>query len=509
MYHAIIFNCHDHIDLRPLGPHRIASFLRAEGWDVEVIDFFSNWTNDQLKELIRQRTSDNTVFFGFSMFMKAIVTTIDDNFLNFIKWVKETYPDVATIMGSMVRPRKADRAAYDYIDYYINGYGEIAILDVVKHLIGNTTEEILLSPEYDHKVILANVIKPYNAFPMKSLMVKYEDRDYLMPHEWLGMEFSRGCRFKCAFCNFPVLGVKSDYTRDAEDWYTQMMDTYDRFGVHAYTVADETFNDSTFKLDKFGEYAKKIPFEFFLTGFIRADLLVTRPQDWEKLLQLNFLGHFYGVETFNRKSGQAIGKGMDPDRLKSTLVDVKNYFKTHGTRRYRGSLGLIAGLPHETPESMEDTYQWIIDNWQGENYHITALDIPVNEKEDPLSTIAMNYKDYGYEVDDSMTIQDMVDSGKLMIPNFIKKGVDLYMNSSGYWKNDIWDKGQAYQSIVNFIARSNGMDFKLNNFVLRHAAFQGNYGLDHRVDHMHNTMQIRTMHHNNNVMRYIDKKLGS
>ena len=93
----------------------------------------------------------------------------------------------------------------------------------------------------------------YSAFPMKSLNVIYEDRDYIQPYEWLGIEFARGCKFSCDFCNFPVLGVKGDYSRDADDFGIQIKDAYDRFGVTNYLVADETFNDRTEKIAKFAD----------------------------------------------------------------------------------------------------------------------------------------------------------------------------------------------------------------------------------------------------------------
>jgi hypothetical protein len=49
---------------------------------------------------------------------------------------------------------------------------------------------------------------------------------------------------------------------------------------------------------------------------------VSRPNDREELLRMNFLGHWYGLETLDKTAGKAIGKGMDPDRLKQGILDA-------------------------------------------------------------------------------------------------------------------------------------------------------------------------------------------
>jgi radical SAM superfamily enzyme YgiQ (UPF0313 family) len=151
-----------------------------------------------------------------------------------------------------------------------------------------------------------------------------------------------------------VLGVKGDYTRDAEDLREQLQLAHDQFGTTNYLVADETFNDSTEKITKFANAVEQLSFKPYFSGFIRPDLLVSRKQDREELLRMGFLGHYYGVETFNQVSAKAIGKGMNPERLKTGLVDLKNYFIENSDNKYRGSIGMIIGLPGETESKLDE-----------------------------------------------------------------------------------------------------------------------------------------------------------
>jgi hypothetical protein len=175
------------------------------------------------------------------------------------------------------------------------------------------------------------------------------------------------------------------------------MDAYDRFGVTNYFVSDETFNDRTEKITKFADVTQLLPFRPWFSGFIRADLMISRKEEKEELARLGFLGHHYGIESFNKESVKVIGKGMDPERIKAGLIDTKNYFMNQGL--YRGSISFIIGLPGDTVEQTERTIDWLKENWRGQSYMPFALEIPMGEF-DTLSKISIDYKKYGYTVMD-------------------------------------------------------------------------------------------------------------
>jgi radical SAM superfamily enzyme YgiQ (UPF0313 family) len=485
MHKCLLFNVSTNQIGRNLGVYRIAHYLREHDWDSEVIDYTLYWTLDELKELSRSRIDKDTKFIGFGHMFSVWSVELE----NFTEWLKIEYPGVVLISGSGVAPQFKSKC----IDYYIQGFGENALLVLLKWLFSNG--ELPKFSIFNKKLINGNEMYP--SFPMKSLMVKYQDRDYISPDEWLGIEFSRGCKFSCAFCNFPVLGVKGDYSRDALDYYIQVMDAYDRFGVTNYFVSDETFNDRTDKITKFADATQLLPFRPWFSGFIRADLMISRKEEKEELARLGFLGHHYGIESFNKESVKVIGKGMDPQRIKAGLIDTKNYFMNRGL--YRGSISLIIGLPEDTVEQTESTINWLKENWRGQSFIPFALEIPVGEFDTP-SKISIDYKKYGYTVMDDAIIQS--NEGHDMI-NMKVASILLH------WQNKFMNLNQAMdlqeKMYYELFKEENG--FTLNCWGLGSLGIDG--GLTNRLNQIAKVSQGDFAVAQPKIQSYKDKKLST
>jgi radical SAM superfamily enzyme YgiQ (UPF0313 family) len=406
---------------RSAGAHRIATFLRMHGWDAEVIDFLVFWTLDELKELCKQRIDSKTVFVGFS----STFSLFRPHFNDLVKWIKEKYPHVKIVAGGPIAGTSMVNA-----DYYVEGFGENAILALVRHLLGTSTETLKYRLwQGNKKLIKANL--DYPSYPMGSLKIKYEDRDFIDRNETLTTELARGCKFHCDFCYFPILGVKGDYSRDAEDFKIEMLDTYDRFGVTSYMLADETINDRTEKLEKFANVVNQLPFEPYYRGFLRADLLVSRPQDIEHIKNMKLWGHHYGIESLNYQSVKSMGKGMHPDKLMPGLLKVKEELSTAGP--YLGTMSLIVGLPYETKETIEEGFNWIKQNWNDGSVIIFPLYIPKKHSGDSESKLTDKWSEWNYT---ELTDLEQ-DSLKLVFPAEVNEYLEKPWTERGVcWQNE-------------------------------------------------------------------------
>jgi hypothetical protein len=69
--HALIFGDNKYQTirtgiLRAPGAHRIATHLRKQNIDIEVVDFYLDWSIEELKQIIDCQLNKPTLFIGFS-----------------------------------------------------------------------------------------------------------------------------------------------------------------------------------------------------------------------------------------------------------------------------------------------------------------------------------------------------------------------------------------------------------------------------------------------------------
>lgn len=371
---------------RAFGNHRIATHLRRRGWDIECLDYTSAFTNEELIEYIDSRITKDTVFIGISM----IFFVADQTQLDFITRHIRTYHSHVKIISGGVKHFVVTRID---ADYYITGNGEYAIEALLDWLIGNADK-----PKMNNNHI--NTLHDYQCFPKRDAAISFEERDYIQSNEVLNIEFARGCKFKCTYCSFPLVGLKGDMSRDEDSVYEEMLENYEKWGVTNYYITDDTVNDRPEKITKMANAIKRLPFTPHLSGYARADLLIIHGQKtWDDMINMGFTAHQYGVETFNHKSGKAVFKGMEPEKLKEGLLEVDEYFTKNCHLYYTGTISMIAGLPYETFESLDSSKEWLNKYWS--NHGIYYLPLLIQQAKDSNDTdgydrISEDFKKYGY-----------------------------------------------------------------------------------------------------------------
>tara|TARA_B110000503_G_C7131003_1_gene406802 strand:- start:564 stop:2030 length:1467 start_codon:yes stop_codon:yes gene_type:complete len=485
MHHCLIFNVSAESSVRGYGLYKIAHHLRLNNWDSEVIDFTIDWSLDELKELAKSRISLNTKFIGFGHLFTYWNITLE----TFCAWLKQTYPHLIFISGSQSFPTYESK----YIDHYILGHSENVLIALLKNLFSNGEPIIKTGFSWtDKEVILSNNIHShYSSGFMTNLEVQYQDRDFICAGEWLTMEFSRGCKFACKFCDFPYLNAKGNYIVAKEDFVTQMKENHDRFGVKNYIVADSTFNETTEKIRTYAEGVDELDFVPFFSGFMRADLLISRPQDKEDLLRMNYLGHAYGIETLNKRAGSTIGKGMDPDKIKTGIYDIHRYFTTHGRKLYSATLTMIAGLPYENKESLENTIRWLEKLPPEVSFQMSPLMITKHNYGAP-SAFSLNWEKYGYTDQDS-SVKSNLDSSRNIVN----------------WKNDHMTFDEANTIAKNACDRGFDRDRHVDSWAISSFCMQGmtvEKRLSARSDFIDTTEGLSNTH--TFIKNYIRQKLN-
>lgn len=447
---VIILGSNGHHYFRPsldraTGSHRIASFLRQHNYSVDVLDFVTNFTEEEIYAYLLSKITSKTKIIGFG----GTFFIATPELVNISKRIKKKYPNIIIVAGSQSFENTADIMA----DYYIVGYGEIAMFKLLQG------EELKTSISFHNgkskKTVSA--MHDYPAFPMKDLTIDLTENDFVNPNETLTLECSRGCIFRCKFCAYPILGVREDYTVDANIFSDNLKRNYDKWGITKYTIADETFNDYPEKIKKYADVVEKLPFDVNFGGYIRADLLTNKNRDdLEHLARMRFNSHFYGIESFNHESAKSIGKGGDPEYIKDKLLEVDEYMRKQ-TGFYQGLIALIAGLPHETMNTLDGNIKWLNKYWRSNSVQMYPLIIPnPNTTQSNLHSVLSNtYENYGYKsvnaddiwLDDTPVRQHDLEDFEIFGKSFLQKSNSNYTIA---WSNPNMNFYEASKRVSEF-----------------------------------------------------------
>ena len=403
--------------LRAPGAHRIATLLRSHNVQTEVIDFYLDWTLEELKQVIDLQLAKPTLFVGFSC---SLMFDGVDNFAAIRDYIRSKDPNVAIVIGGFHTTQKG----FDGADWYVEGYGEYATLALIEYLQDKTKELHYELDEHGHRVIYTKEHYPVNK--LTSLVTEYTPGDFIQSAETLSIETARGCVFKCKFCSFQLLGKsKVDYLRDVAEIRNEFIANYERYGTTKYIVTEDTFNDTDEKVDMLYTTVKSLPFKLEFMGYLRADLLAAKPDNLRKLVECGFTSMHFGIETFNDDAGKVVGKGMSGDKLKQALIKFKQDYPniyTNGT--------FIIGLPGESADEVRATAKWILDSKALDFWTFNPLMIPKKNKLIYSSEFTDNYLMYGYS---RMTAEQIAvyetDSSRSLFANKVLPYIIQWKNS--------------------------------------------------------------------------------
>ena len=417
-HHGIIFTGANYLDhgRKGGGAKRIANHMKPYGWDIEVVEYYSFWSDEQIKEFLEKTVIPGTTkFIGFSYTWLSNDWRIEQK----IKYIKSLYPDLLYLVGGQT-PFETDLG----VDYYIFGYGEEAIKHVLQY-------EFQGGPPVIHKIHFGgryvDGIHTYTSHNLREYGISWDEHDHLTSKDVLTIELSRGCKFACKFCNFPYIGMRDDTSRTEESIYRELNENYEKWGITNYLVADDTFNDRNEKMIKLRDAVKRLDFKPNFSGYIRLDLLKAHPEHLEILGETNFWGQFYGIETFNHESGKIIGKGQDPEITKQLLLNTREYFNKH-VGRFRATASMIAGLPKEPLSKIEESHKWYLENWTDQT--VVWHPLQIVETAGTMQAFGKDLARFGYE---------RIDPPKddLILKDWLSKSLSVKLKEETvFWKNE-------------------------------------------------------------------------
>jgi radical SAM superfamily enzyme YgiQ (UPF0313 family) len=272
-------------------------------------------------------------------------------------------------------------------------YGEdvfVELLDHHKHKKSLPGFQLAFRDTTSIKIFKTPTVVKYNIETDDHLFTK---QDYIMKNETLPIEISRGCIFKCKFCNHFLLGrAKLDYLRNMECIKRELIHNYENCQVTNYYVICDTFNDTEYKMQQWHKMVMSLPFKIRYTAYLRADLL-DRYKDVPYLLkESGLLAGYHGIESLGVEASRIVGKAWSGKRARDYIPHL--YHDIWG-KQVLQTLSFIAGLPGDTRESITDTLTWFETNDLHDlRLQILGINHQVNNKH--LSEFELNAEKYGF-----------------------------------------------------------------------------------------------------------------
>jgi hypothetical protein len=427
---------------RGYGCHRLASHIREHGYSCLVVDFCSAINYNQYKDIIENAVSNTTLLIGFSTtwlpyklpgetpqivdpgrsyqdegekildhrYKDSLTSAFTFNRTShWFELIKSINPKTKIMLGGTKIDMYLDQP---YIDHIMVGYGETMIVDLLDSLSKKSRR--IFNKIIDHDQKARN-----NVWDFKESKTTYTEYDFVTPNETLSLEVSRGCKFKCSFCSYPLIGEKNilDYLKHEKILKDELLDNYNRWGITQYYLMDDTFNDSSEKLDMLKRVLDSLPFKINFWCYLRLDLLAVHPEQIPMLLDMGLSQCYFGIETFHPKASKSIGKGMSADKRKETL----NLCKSVWGDQVHIQAGFIVGLPHEPISSIEDTGRYLKDSaCPIDEAWVFPLSIAADHESTKYmykSDIDKNYANYGYHFNDPNKFWDWSKEDDTDIPN--------------------------------------------------------------------------------------------
>jgi radical SAM superfamily enzyme YgiQ (UPF0313 family) len=446
MIHGVIltdntFNNEGFTAGRGAGAHKIATHLRAYGYNIEVVDYCLSWTTDEYFELFSKVITDETIFLGIGSNLFLDQAHFDKN----VTWFKETYPHVKIILGG----NQVLTRSIPCIDFYVEGYAENAILALLDYLRGKIKyTDVRWTKTPDNKQFI-NATSDYGPVDTNDLSIGYLESDFIKAEQTLGLETARGCIFACKFCTYPLLGKKKlDYIRNPQTVADELKRNYDKWGVTNYLINEDTFNDSIEKLELLESAISQLPFKINFTAYARLDLILAKPRSVQLLRNMGLSGIHFGIETFSQPAAKLIGKGLSGQKAKDGLLWFKEQMPEVTT-----VCSMIVGIPGDTSNYQEENNwfaQSTVDAWYWQPLYITKAGQTIH-----TSAMSKDSEQYGLGM---MTEQEVAKElrrlwileakfrlGKHPI-SYMPFVEDNFRSKVAYWKNPL--SGENYFTCV-------------------------------------------------------------
>jgi anaerobic magnesium-protoporphyrin IX monomethyl ester cyclase len=287
----------------------------------------------------------------------------------FTKKIKESFPDCITIWGGYFASNQFKVSIEaPFVDYIINGPGDVAFPSLIETLENNQLSKIASIKNLIYIDETGKVLQtPKEALldqdslpnlPYQHLNNFYSLENYLsktfLGKKTFSYHSSLGCPFTCSFCAVVPIYNGRWKAKSAQSVYADVLFFKENYGIDAIEFHDNNFFTSRKRVVEFSELIKNDGITWWGEGRIDT---IDKYSD-EDLILMKEAGCkmiFLGAETGNDEILKQMNKGGT-----QTGEGIKKFAKRLHPIGIIPEFSFVLGMPAETPEKVMAQIEWDI-----------------------------------------------------------------------------------------------------------------------------------------------------
>jgi radical SAM superfamily enzyme YgiQ (UPF0313 family) len=280
------------------------------------------------------------------------------------RFVRESLKNAKIVLGGPhFNSRPEDVFKYFDIDFVVQGEGEETFLELVQSM-GEISHykniKGLVFRDVDGLVV-RNEIRELNHklddLPFPDYADLYEGTPFCAhPYSKTGrmmtLMTSRGCPFRCAFCDTPNIAGTKVRTRSVENVLDELKIMQRKYGVSEFSFKDSNFNISKKWVREFADKVTRQNMDMSYFANYRFEVL--NESFVEPLKQSGCSLIFSGVESTDPFVKEVLGKPTPMDQICRADAAIKKY-------DIKNLYSFMFGSPGDTEESLEANIEFAIE----------------------------------------------------------------------------------------------------------------------------------------------------
>lgn len=345
----------------PLGLCYVASAFQQAGAEVIILDYIvEQYSPEKMQRSLEAFQPDAVGITSVTMNFKMAAQIIND--------VKAFNPELITIFGGphVTFDAPATLRKYPAVDIIALGEAELTIGELTLALKNRQDWKNVEGIAFLEDGKLIN--NGRREFLKELSTLKLPARELLPISRYRALGFpvsiitSRGCPYKCIFCQgTEMVGHKIRY-RNTED----IVDEIEKIlalGFSRINIADDFFTSSRKQVRLLCEEIKKRNIKFTWSAFARVNSI--NHELLEMMMEVGCDTISFGIESGNQEMLDRVEKHMKLDQARKAVQICKDVGMTAFS-------SFIVGLPGETPETLRETDAFARELGTAFGYHFLA-----------------------------------------------------------------------------------------------------------------------------------------